>query len=113
VSSGSEISSAETPTRSRAQMRLRQGREHRLCCEVRGGIASAPSGQVLPRVSQYGFAALLEACVIEPRLPGLARVAGEAIAAVTRQRVAAVAMASAARRGDRVSTADFADLDLH
>ena len=69
--------------------------------------SSAPEG------SQYGFAALLEACVIEPRLPGLARVAGEAIAAVTRQRVAAVAMASAARRGDRVSTADFADLDLH
>jgi hypothetical protein len=52
-------------------------------------------------------AALLEACVIEPLFPDLARIAGEARATV----VDAVVMASAARRGDRVLTADFADLD--
>ena len=58
------------------------------------------------------IAALLEACVIEPLLPDLARVAGEAIAAVKGASVVdAVVMASAARRGDRVLTADFAELD--
>src|SRR4051812_43327994 len=57
-------------------------------------------------------AALLEACVIEPLFPDLARIAGEAIAAVKGATVVdAVVMASAARRGDRVLTADFADLD--
>jgi len=55
---------------------------------------------------------LLEDFVIEPLLPDLARVAGEAIAAVRGATVVdAVVMASAARRGDRVLTADFADLD--
>jgi predicted nucleic acid-binding protein len=57
-------------------------------------------------------AALLEACVIEPVDADLARVAGEAIAAVKSATVVdAVVMASAARRGDRVLTADFADLE--
>jgi hypothetical protein len=55
---------------------------------------------------------LLEACVIEPLLPELARVAGEAIAAVRGATVvAAVVMASAASRGDRVLTSDFEELD--
>jgi hypothetical protein len=58
------------------------------------------------------IASLLEACVIEPLLPDLARVAGEAIAAVKGATVVdAVVMASAARRGDRVLTSDFEDLD--
>ena len=57
-------------------------------------------------------AALLEACVIEPLFPDLARIAGEAIASVKgATMVDAVVMASAARRGDRVLTADFAALD--
>jgi hypothetical protein len=50
--------------------------------------------------------------VIEPLLPALARVAGEAIAAVKGATVVdAVVMASAASRGDRVLTSDFDDLD--
>jgi hypothetical protein len=58
------------------------------------------------------IASLLEGCVIEPLLPGLARVAGEAIAAVKGATVVdAVFMASAANRGDRVLTSDFEDLD--
>jgi hypothetical protein len=58
------------------------------------------------------IAALLEACIIEPLLPQLARVAGEAIAAVKGATVVdAVVMASAASRGDRVLTSDFDDLD--
>jgi predicted nucleic acid-binding protein len=58
------------------------------------------------------IASLLEACVIEPLLPDLARVAGEAIAAVKGATVVdAVVMASAARRGDRVLTSDVDDLD--
>jgi len=58
------------------------------------------------------IASLLEACVIEPLLPDLARVAGEAIAAVKGATVVdAVVMASAASRGDRVLTSDFEDLD--
>jgi hypothetical protein len=58
------------------------------------------------------IASLLEACIIEPLLPDLARVAGEAIAAVKGATVVdAVVMASAARRGDRVLTSDFDDLD--
>lgn len=58
------------------------------------------------------LAKLLDACVIEPLLEDLARLAGEAIAAVTGAGVIdAIVMASAARRGDRVLTADFQDLD--
>ena len=58
------------------------------------------------------IASLLEGCVIEPLLPELARVAGEAIAAVRGATVVdAVVMASAASRGDRVLTSDFEDLD--
>ncbi len=57
------------------------------------------------------IASLLESCVIEPLLPDLARVAGEAIAAVKgATAVDAVIMASAASRGDRVLTSDFQDL---
>jgi len=53
------------------------------------------------------IASLLEACVIE-----LARVAGEAVAAVKGATVVdAVVMASAASRGDRVLASDFEDLD--
>jgi predicted nucleic acid-binding protein len=58
------------------------------------------------------IAALLEACVIEPLAPNLARLAGEAIAAVSGATVLdAVVMASAAQRGDRVLTSDFEDLE--
>lgn len=58
------------------------------------------------------IASLLEACIIEPLLAELAQVAGEAIAAVRGATVVdAVVMASAARRGDRVLTSDFDDLD--
>lgn len=58
------------------------------------------------------IASLLDACVIEPLFSELARVAGEAIAAVKGATVVdAVVMASAASRGDRVLTADFDDLD--
>lgn len=66
----------------------------------RGGARSA-------RISK-----LLDACVIEPLLEDLARLAGEAIASVAGSGVIdAIVMASAARRGDRVLTADFEDLD--
>jgi hypothetical protein len=66
----------------------------------RGGLRSAR------------IAALLDACIIEPLLPQLARVAGEAIASVKGATVVdAVVMASAASRGDRVLTSDFDDLD--
>jgi predicted nucleic acid-binding protein len=55
---------------------------------------------------------LLDACVIEPLLLDLARLAGEAMAAVRGSMVVdAIVMASAARRGDRVLTADFDDLE--
>ena len=58
------------------------------------------------------IASLLEPCVIEPLFPELARVAGEATAAVKGATVVdAVVMASAASRGDRVLTSDFEDLD--
>jgi predicted nucleic acid-binding protein len=57
-------------------------------------------------------ARLLNACRIEPLFDDLARLAGEAIAAVRGAGVVdAIVMASAARRGDRVLTADFGDLD--
>lgn len=58
------------------------------------------------------IALLLEACIIEPLVSELARVAGEALAAVKGATVVdAVVMASAASRGDRVLTSDFDDLD--
>src|SRR6266540_615324 len=58
------------------------------------------------------IASLLEACVVEPLFGELARVAGEAIAAVKGASVVdAVVMASAASRGDRVLTSDFDDLE--
>lgn len=58
------------------------------------------------------IAKLLDVCVIEPLFDDLARLAGEAIVAVTGAGVVdAIVMASAARRGDRVLTADFDDLE--
>lgn len=55
---------------------------------------------------------LLDACVVEPLFAELARLAGEAIAAVRGATVVdAVVMASAARRGDQVLTSDFDDLE--
>ena len=58
------------------------------------------------------IASLLEACILEPLFPELARAAGEAMAAVKGATVVdAVVMASAASRGDRVLTSDFDDLD--
>lgn len=58
------------------------------------------------------IAALLEACIIEPLFPDLARLAGEALAAVKgATAIDAVVMASAARRGDRVLTSDLTDLE--
>lgn len=58
------------------------------------------------------IARLLDVCVIEPLFEDLARLAGEAIASISGAGVIdALVMASAARRGDRVLTADFDDLD--
>jgi predicted nucleic acid-binding protein len=58
------------------------------------------------------IALLLEGCIIEPLLSELARIAGEAIAAVKGAGVVdAVVMASAASRGDRVLTSDLRDLE--
>lgn len=58
------------------------------------------------------IARLLDVCVIEPLFEDLARLAGEAIASISGAGVIdAIVMASAARRGDRVLTADFNDLD--
>ena len=58
------------------------------------------------------IARLLDVCVIEPLFEDLARLAGEAIASISGASVIdAIVMASAARRGDRVLTADFNDLD--
>ncbi len=58
------------------------------------------------------ISSLLDACVIEPLFVDLARLAGEATAAVRGATVVdAIVMASAARRGDRVLTSDFDDLD--
>ena len=58
------------------------------------------------------IARLLDVCVIEPLFEDLARIAGEAIASISGAGVIdAIVMASAARRGDRVLTADFNDLD--
>lgn len=58
------------------------------------------------------IAMLLEACVIEPLGVELARLAGDAITAVKgATAIDAVVMASAARRSDRVLTADFDVLD--
>jgi predicted nucleic acid-binding protein len=58
------------------------------------------------------IAALLEACVVEPLGEELSKLAGEALATVRGASVAdAIVMGSAARRGDRVLTADFDDLE--
>lgn len=58
------------------------------------------------------IAALLDACIVEPLYEDLARVAGEALAAVRGASVIdAIVMSSAAQRGDRVMTSDFDDLD--
>ena len=65
------------------------------------------SGSRSARVSS-----LLEACAIEPLFEDLARVAGEALAAIKGSTaIHAIVMASAAGRGDRVITSDFDDLD--
>ncbi len=58
------------------------------------------------------IAALLEACAVEPLIEDLARLAGEALAAVKGSApIDAIVMASAAQRGDRVITSDLDDLD--
>jgi len=58
------------------------------------------------------IARLLDASIVEPLFDELARVAGEAIAAVKgASAIDAIVMASAAGRGDRVLTSDFDDLD--
>jgi predicted nucleic acid-binding protein len=58
------------------------------------------------------IARLLEASVVEPLFEELARIAGEAAAAVRgATAIDAIVMASAASRGDRVLTSDFDDLD--
>jgi predicted nucleic acid-binding protein len=57
-------------------------------------------------------ARLLDACIVEPLFEELARIAGEAVGAVKGAgAIDAIVMASAARRGDRVLTSDFDDLD--
>ncbi len=54
---------------------------------------------------------LLSACIVEPLLEGLARSAGEAMAAVRGSTpIDAIVMASAATRNDRVLTTDPEDL---
>lgn len=58
------------------------------------------------------IARLLEASVVEPLFEELARTAGEAVGALKGAGVIdALVMASAARRGDRVLTSDFDDLE--
>jgi len=58
------------------------------------------------------IARLLGACSIEPLLEGLARSAGETLAAVKGARVVdAIVVCSAAKRGDRVLTSDRHDLE--
>lgn len=55
---------------------------------------------------------ILESCDIEPLDDALARIAGEAVATIKDATINdAIVMASAARRGDRVYTSDFEDLD--
>ena len=57
-------------------------------------------------------AALLRACIIEPLSDDLARQAGEALGRVKGAgAIDGIVMCSAARRGDRVLTSDFDDLD--
>jgi predicted nucleic acid-binding protein len=54
---------------------------------------------------------ILESVDVEPLSESLAKVAGEALAAVSVTLVDAIVMASAARRGDIVYTSDVADLE--
>ena len=57
---------------------------------------------------------ILETLDVEPVTERIAKLAGEAIAAVDATIVDAIVMASAAQRGDIVYTSDFEDLDrLH
>jgi predicted nucleic acid-binding protein len=57
-------------------------------------------------------AEILESITVEPTTPQLAKLAGEAIAAVPGSGpIDALVMASAAQRGDIVYTSDFEDLD--
>jgi predicted nucleic acid-binding protein len=57
-------------------------------------------------------ARLLGACVVEPLFEDLARLAGAALGAVRGAGVVdAIVMGSASKRGDRVLTSDFDDLD--
>jgi predicted nucleic acid-binding protein len=57
------------------------------------------------------IAALLPACIVEPLDEPLARIAGEAMAAIKNSTVVdAIVVASAAIRGDRVITTDHDDL---
>ncbi|HEX9296067.1 MAG TPA: PIN domain-containing protein [Polyangiaceae bacterium] len=82
---------------------------------LRGGELTVPTA-VVAEVWRGGarsarVTVLLRACVVEPLIEDLARVAGEAIAAVKGAGVVdAVVMSSAARRGDRVMTTDLDDL---
>lgn len=84
--------------------------------EIRGAELTVPTA-VLVEVWRGGarsarVASLLEACVVEPLSEGIARRAGEALAAVRGASVVdAVVMCSAAQRSDRVLTSDFDDLD--
>jgi len=56
--------------------------------------------------------AILQAILVEPTTARLARLAGEAIAAVpSATAIDALVVASAAQRGDVVYTSDFEDLD--
>lgn len=54
---------------------------------------------------------LLESVDVEPLSERLAKIAGEAVAAVGATAIDAIVMASAAQRGDIVYTSDFDDLD--
>ena len=66
---------------------------------------------MVARPDGLGLDDIFAAVEVEPLDEGLAKVAGEALAAVRgATAVDAVVMASAARRGDVVYTSDFADL---
>jgi len=82
-----------------------------------GRLVTVPSVVVAEwwRTDTKRTRAILAAFVIEPVTERLAKLAGEAIAAVEgATTVDAIVMASAAQRGDVVYTSDFDDLDkLH